>query len=367
MSPEDPTSPSSSGEGPPAKESASGEPAGPDSGERPGAEPERAASPTPAAAGAPEGAPGTRDSVAATRERVEAALRGRTRAGADSGAVATGRFGARPARPSAPEPGRRAGPPERAAGEDAEAEAPGSGVPEMTPEAIRARVVERLDEAEGRKATRREASGPQAAPKTPATTPPRKAETVPVASDPPSPVTRPDPDDSGADPPDRTETGNDSDPARPGPPGFVSRIAALIATCGFLGRIPPAPGTLGALAGLGAFHFAGRLPDPAPGLLFLAAVVVGVWAAGRHARDLGQKDPAAVVVDEFCGMWLALLATDPSLVVAGVAFVGFRLLDILKPPPIRQAERLPGGLGIMADDLIAGAFVRAGLFVAVGL
>lgn len=311
------------------------------------------------------------DPVAATRGRVEAALRRGARAAPDSGAPAARRarslFDAQAARPAAPEPGRRAGAPGRPR-EDPKAEAPESPALEMMPEAVRARVEERLDEAEGRKASHAAASeraAPRAAPIVQIPRP-RRTEPVPVALD---PVVRSDSDDPEADPADRDEPANDSvpDPVVPRPLGVASRIAALIATCGFLGRIPPAPGTLGALAGLGAFYLASLLPDPAPGLLFLAATLVGVWAAGRHARDLGQKDPSAVVVDEFCGMWLALLAANPSLLAAGVAFFAFRLLDILKPPPIRQAERLPGGLGIMADDLLAGAAVRAGLFVAVGL
>ena len=102
-------------------------------------------------------------------------------------------------------------------------------------------------------------------------------------------------------------------------------------------------------------------------VLFVVAVAVGLWASGRHARDLRQPDPRSVVVDEFCGMWLALVGANPSVLVMVAAFVAFRFLDIVKPPPVRQAERLPGGIGIMADDLVAGGVVRLLLLLALGM
>ncbi len=142
-----------------------------------------------------------------------------------------------------------------------------------------------------------------------------------------------------------------------------SRLAETIATCAFLGRIPWAPGTFGSAAGLGAFFLTWSLSPWIQGLLLLAVTLVGTWAAHRHAKDLGCGDPQSVVVDEFCGMWLALVAAAPSLGVALAAFLGFRALDIFKPPPVRQAERLPGGIGIMADDLLAGGIVRALVFL----
>ena len=101
--------------------------------------------------------------------------------------------------------------------------------------------------------------------------------------------------------------------------------------------------------------------------LLAVCILVGTWAAARRAQDLGQPDPSSVVVDEFCGMWLALVATNPSLLTAAVAFAAFRVLDIAKPPPIRQLERLPGGYGIMADDLAAGAIVRVGVLLIAGM
>ena len=139
-----------------------------------------------------------------------------------------------------------------------------------------------------------------------------------------------------------------------------------MATCLFLGRLPLAPGTWGSLAGLGAFFACRNLAPPIEWTLLVAAILVGTWAAHRYAEDRGLRDPGEVVVDEFCGMWLALAGAEPSLGVALLAFLLFRFLDIAKPPPIRQLERLPGGPGIMADDLMAGGVVHV-LLVLLGL
>jgi phosphatidylglycerophosphatase A len=81
-----------------------------------------------------------------------------------------------------------------------------------------------------------------------------------------------------------------------------------------------------------------------------------VWAASRTATAYGKEDPGLVVVDEVLGQWVTLLgATAYNPISFGAAFVIFRLLDIWKPGPIRRLEKLPGGYGIMADDLAAGA------------
>ena len=116
-----------------------------------------------------------------------------------------------------------------------------------------------------------------------------------------------------------------------------------------------------------AFALTRNLAGPVSLGLFVIALLIGTWAAARHAKDLRHPDPPSVVVDEFCGMWLALVGASPSLLVVGIAFVAFRLLDIFKPPPIRQLEKLPGGLGIMADDLLAGGIVRVGILLILGM
>lgn len=133
----------------------------------------------------------------------------------------------------------------------------------------------------------------------------------------------------------------------------------MLATGFGTGYGPIAPGTWGSLPGLafawGLDRWAGRLAVLC-GALFFA--VSGVWAAGRAEALLGEKDPGPVVVDEIAGQMVALvfLPTTPQLLV--VAFLLFRVLDILKPWPARALEGLAGGSGIMADDLMVGLYAN---------
>jgi phosphatidylglycerophosphatase A len=146
-------------------------------------------------------------------------------------------------------------------------------------------------------------------------------------------------------------------------------VARAIATLGGLGERLPAPGTtVGSPAAVVGFAvLIAVVPPGAPRLWVSAAVLVvvcaaGVWAAGVEARRRGAHDPGPVVVDEVAGQWLALAvawrmaeASAPRAApLVAVAFVAFRLLDVVKPWPISRLESLPGGLGIMADDLLAG-------------
>jgi phosphatidylglycerophosphatase A len=144
------------------------------------------------------------------------------------------------------------------------------------------------------------------------------------------------------------------------PLGLSARVALAIATVGGAGYAPLAPGTVGsALAALGLWL---APPSRAGRAVFLVAVAaLGVWAAGRAERALGRTDPGAIVVDEVAGMTLAVLLFPPtgSVVVSG--FVLFRVFDIWKPFPADRAQRLPGGLGVMADDLVAGLYALAAL------
>jgi phosphatidylglycerophosphatase A len=101
-------------------------------------------------------------------------------------------------------------------------------------------------------------------------------------------------------------------------------------------------------------------------LLALAAAVtpVGIWAAGRTEQITGKKDPGLVVVDEVLGQWIALAALHAwTWQWALAAFVLFRLFDIVKPWPVWKLEKLPGGTGIVLDDLGAGAYAAGALEV----
>ncbi len=133
---------------------------------------------------------------------------------------------------------------------------------------------------------------------------------------------------------------------------FLAKVVSTVCGVGFA---PVAPGTLAsALVVLGT-----RLvsPGPSPTVLLAASVIlffIGVWAAGSHAADLGASDPGLIVIDEVCGQLLALALVPRHRLAAVLVFVLFRIFDILKPFPLRRLEGLPGGWGIMADDIGAG-------------
>jgi phosphatidylglycerophosphatase A len=146
------------------------------------------------------------------------------------------------------------------------------------------------------------------------------------------------------------------------------RVANLISTWFGCGYAPVAPGTVGSLAAVGiAFllaHYAGWQPFWFAALA-LAATAPSIWAAGVTALAVNKKDPGLVVIDEVVGQWLALAGARSLNVKSWVsAFVLFRLFDIWKPIPVRNLERLPGGAGIVADDLMAGVYAALVLFIA---
>ena len=143
-------------------------------------------------------------------------------------------------------------------------------------------------------------------------------------------------------------------------------LANVISTAFGAGYSPIAPGTAGSAVGLLLFVAVNRLPGAGQLLAIAIAFVGGAVAATATARAVGRKDPGLVVWDEVVGMWttLALLPFNPWTALFG--FVLFRVMDVLKPYPARDLERLPEGWGIMADDLMAGVYahllLRAGIF-----
>lgn len=142
------------------------------------------------------------------------------------------------------------------------------------------------------------------------------------------------------------------------------RPSIAVATWFGAGLSPVMPGTMGSLAAL-PFAWAFAAWGGWTALAAAAAVVflAGLWAAAGYMAVTGEHDPGPIVVDEVAGQWIALLpaALTPVDFVAG--FVLFRLFDILKPWPISWADRrLPGAFGVMADDVLAGAFAAAGVW-----
>ena len=148
--------------------------------------------------------------------------------------------------------------------------------------------------------------------------------------------------------------------------GWLRVLQRALATVGGAGYMPVAPGTAGTAVAAIAYCFLGRHLDPPAwaGLLLLVSAV-GVWSAQAVTAEWG-KDPSRVVIDEAAGYLFTVAWLPPDATVAVAGFALFRVLDILKPPPVRQCERLPGGWGIMADDIAAGIIgqllLRLGLF-----
>ncbi len=127
------------------------------------------------------------------------------------------------------------------------------------------------------------------------------------------------------------------------------------------GLVPKAPGTFGTLAAVPIFWFLLQ-PLSLPWLLVVIAVtfVIGVWFCDAAAKNLGVHDHPGIVWDEFVGLWISCIALPEGWLWLLWAFVLFRFFDILKPWPIRWLDsKVPGGLGIMVDDVLAGLFALA--------
>ena len=137
------------------------------------------------------------------------------------------------------------------------------------------------------------------------------------------------------------------------------KLAYLCATFFFSGYSPVAPGTAGSAAGLILILPLRWLGMPWLDLAAVAAIfALGVWSATMVERDIGIEDPGIVVLDEVLGMLISLLWLPLSWQVVLAAFLAFRLFDIIKPWPAGRLEYLGGGLGIMADDAMAGVYAN---------
>ena len=137
----------------------------------------------------------------------------------------------------------------------------------------------------------------------------------------------------------------------------MSRLALLVATAGYVGLAPVAPGTWGSAVGVCLLVLV-RLTGAggAEALLLAAVLAVGVWSATLAERRYGRTDPGAIVIDEVAGMLIAVFWVPVSWVGLVAAFLAFRIFDVVKPFPSRAAERLPAGWGVMADDVVAGLY-----------
>jgi len=140
--------------------------------------------------------------------------------------------------------------------------------------------------------------------------------------------------------------------------------ATLVATFFGIGRLRPGPGTWGSAATVLLWAAVAYKLNPAlrtPAAIGLAAMItlIGIPAATLAARAAATKDPQFIVIDEVAGQLIALIAVPLAWKTLLVGFILFRIFDILKPPPVRQLERLPEGTGIVLDDVAAGIYAFA--------
>ncbi len=166
--------------------------------------------------------------------------------------------------------------------------------------------------------------------------------------------------------------------AREGNSTSIPFFTRLIATGFYSGYIPWASGTFGTLVGILIYSIPGAANPAALIPLTVVGFFVGVVTSGRVAAIVGNRlnpsaafakatfqsgeahpaDPSIVVIDEIVGIWITLLFVPVSAVATLAGFISFRAFDIMKPPPARQLERIPGGWGIMLDDVVAGIYAN---------
>jgi phosphatidylglycerophosphatase A len=138
---------------------------------------------------------------------------------------------------------------------------------------------------------------------------------------------------------------------------FREKAAVFLATGFYVGNIPVAPGTFGSLIGLPLCYLLAKLQLTAAIIAALLLIGLAIWISNAAEKTLKRKDPGCIVVDEMAGMAVTLIGLPFNLTTVVTGFVLFRILDILKPFPIRVLDkRLSGGLGIVADDVAAGIF-----------
>ncbi len=139
----------------------------------------------------------------------------------------------------------------------------------------------------------------------------------------------------------------------------MTRLAIFISTFGYVGYAPFAPGTFGSAAGLVVFYAIRETHSIA---VEAAAIVVlfaiGIWAATQAEHHFGGVDPGPIVLDEVVGMLITLFALQVNMAGAFLAFFVFRVFDVIKPFPSARFEKLPGGLGVMADDGMAAIYAN---------
>ncbi|MEK6776421.1 MAG: phosphatidylglycerophosphatase A [bacterium] len=139
----------------------------------------------------------------------------------------------------------------------------------------------------------------------------------------------------------------------------MDRIILFFASGFFSGYAPLASGTVGTLVGIAIYILLNQLPLKLYGILTLVIVIFGIWLSYRAEAILGEKDSGVIVIDEIAGFLVTMFALPMTWQTMAIGFFMFRAFDIFKPFPIRRIDqRLPGGWGVMLDDVLAGVYAN---------
>lgn len=145
----------------------------------------------------------------------------------------------------------------------------------------------------------------------------------------------------------------------------MTRLAVFVATFAYAGLFPFAPGTIGSIVGLLVYAAITRAGGGVATevVVIIVLFAAGVWAGTSAERHFGLVDPGPVIIDEVVGMLITLLLVPVSVAGALMGFALFRAFDILKPFPAARLERVPGGWGVMSDDVMAAVYANMALRV----
>jgi phosphatidylglycerophosphatase A len=140
-----------------------------------------------------------------------------------------------------------------------------------------------------------------------------------------------------------------------------------MATLGPLGHLQPAPGTIGSVFAIATGYLIASYNTGALVVAILIVTIIGVFAADSYGRSTGKKDASEVIIDELAGQWIPLVIIPLDATWYAAAFLLFRFFDISKLGPVGQAEKLSGGVGVMADDIVAGILTALTLWLGAGI
>lgn len=147
----------------------------------------------------------------------------------------------------------------------------------------------------------------------------------------------------------------------------MTKIADILlcnlATLGPIGYVRPAPGTIGSLVALGTGYMIASFSLGVLVAAILAIAILGIFAAERYGQRTGKKDASEVIIDEVAGQWIPLVIIPLEVEWYVAAFLLFRFFDISKIGPVGHAENCTGGIGVMADDLVAGILAAVVIWV----